>query len=88
MKYKIIFNEYRDEYGVVTNSHYTIQIQRKFLFFKYWSTITHEISGWGDLYTTETNFRTLEDAKEFIENLNKSGVLDKWSQTVVDYNEI
>jgi hypothetical protein len=85
MKYKIIFNEYRDEYGIVTNSHYTVQVQRKFLCFKYWSVITHKI---GALRITETTFKTLKESKKFIKNIKKGGVFDKWSQTVVDYNEI
>jgi hypothetical protein len=72
MKYKIIVNEYRNEYGEVTESYYTVQIQRKFLFFQYWSTITHAFD---DTYSVETTFNDLLAASEFVAKLKKGKVV-------------
>jgi hypothetical protein len=72
MKYKIIFNECRNKYGEVTDSYYTVQIQRKFLLFQYWSTITHALD---DTYSTETTFNDLLAANEFVAKLKKGKVV-------------
>jgi hypothetical protein len=75
MKYKIILNECIDEYDNITDSYYTVQIQKSFLWFKYWRTFKHTVSDMDYSYKEVTKFKTIEDAREFISILEKIKVM-------------
>ena len=61
-------NSYYDEFGIVTDIHYTISEKKKLLgLFTYYSTVSKKDFGWGDFYSVPIKFSSLEEAEEFIE---------------------
>ena len=61
-------NSYYDEFGIVTDVHYTISEKKKWLvLFTYYSTVSKKDCGWGDCHNVPIRFSTLEEAEEFIE---------------------
>lgn len=85
MKYKIILNEYANEYGKVTDSYYTIKIEKRFLWINYWSTITHQVCDMTGCYDEDTRFKTIEDAQNHIMMLtNKTKMKQGWNESVVE----
>jgi hypothetical protein len=85
MKYKIIFNEYVNEYGKVTDSHFIIKIEKTFLWFKYWSTVEHTECDMTGSYKEPTKFKTIEDVQNYIMLLtNKSNKKKGWNETVIE----
>lgn len=89
MKYKIILNEYMDEYGKVTDSYYTIQIEKTLLWINYWSTITHTECDMSGSYNEPTKFKTIEDAQNHIMMLsNKTKIKQGWNETVIEEAKI
>ena len=85
MKYKITFNEYANEYGKVTDSHFIIKIEKSFLGFKYWSTIKHKVSDTSGSYNVTTQFKTIEDVQNYIMILNdKTKKKQGWNESVVE----
>jgi hypothetical protein len=85
MKYKIILNEFVNAYGKVTDSHYIIKIQKKFLWAEYWSTVTHQECDMTGCYDEDTRFKTIEDAQSYIMMLNdKTKIKQGWNETVVE----
>ena len=84
MKYQIIEQTYRNEYGEEKRKVYTIRRRKKFLGISYWSNVTHKECGMSDIYNTVTEFESHSQAHEFIlnvlcENRNRDG----WSYKVV-----
>jgi hypothetical protein len=88
MKYKIILNEYMNEYGKVTNSHFIIEIEKSFLGFKYWSTVKHKVSNISGVYNVTTEFKTIEDAQRYITMLDNEDMRQGWNETVVEQSTI
>lgn len=85
MKYKIILNEYVNEYGKVTDSHYTIKIEKQFLWFNYWSTVKHTVCDVTGCSSDVTRFKTIEDVREYVGKLEKNGKFSHgWNETIVD----
>lgn len=80
-KYRIVKNEYHDEYGVLQSFHYNVQVLKTILFFwSGWFTIKHQECGWGDCINTPTKFKTIGAAESFIQNiLCVGGTYDGWS---------
>lgn len=84
MKYRIIENVYKNEYGEEKTKVYTIKRKKKFLGVSYWSSITHKVCGMGDIYDTPTEFKTQSEAHDFIINvLCGNEGYDGWSYKVV-----
>jgi hypothetical protein len=85
MKYKIIFNEYSNEYGKVTNSHYIIKIEKTFLWFKYWSTVKHTECDMTGSYKVPTEFKTIEEVHNYVMMMNdETKKKPGWNETVVE----
>ncbi len=84
MKYKIIFNEYVNEYGKVTSSYFIIKIEKSFLGFKYWSTVKHKVSDTSGSYNVTTEFKTIEDVQRYITMLDNEDMKQGWNETVVE----
>ena len=61
--------EYFDEKGNLSNEYYYIQEWKKFLWWSYWKDIKHEECGWDDSNTIRTQFKTLEEAQDFVRNV-------------------
>ena len=84
MKYQIIEETYRDEYGKEKTKLYTIRRRKHFLGIPYWSSVTHKECGWGDIYNKVTEFKTKSEAHEFILNvLCGNEDRDGWSSKIV-----
>jgi len=68
--FRIVRNEYWDEYGQLTKTHWTVQEKRKFLWWYYWHTIQYQ----ADYdYTSPITFESNEAATKFIEDVLVSG---------------
>lgn len=88
MKHRIIESVYVDHYGKESNKYYYIQTQKSFLGFKYWKTIEHTECGWGDCYKVTTEFKTHEDAVNYIKEVLCLGIkTDKRKEIIYDYHQ-
>lgn len=58
--------EYFDEKGKLYHEYYYIQEWKKFLWWSYWKDIRHEEYRNCDSYKVRTEFKTLEDAQNFV----------------------
>jgi hypothetical protein len=66
--------QYFDEKGKCLNEYYYIQEFKKFLWWSYWSDITHQecewdASLWDDSNRIRTTFKTIEEARDFVRNV-------------------
>jgi hypothetical protein len=66
MKYRIMESIYYDGYGKEKDKHYYIQKRKSFLGMKYWSDIKHEIRDGVWIVEVNTQFKSYEDAYEFV----------------------
>jgi hypothetical protein len=71
VKFRIVVNQYNEYNEVNSDVYYTVQIQKKFLWFKYWCNLEHTVSDEDCPFKEVTKFKTIEDAKEFISILKK-----------------
>ena len=84
MKYRIIEETYKDEYGKEKIKVFTIRRKKKFLGIPYWSSVTHKECGMSDTYNKVTEFKTKAEAHEFILNvLCGNEGYDGWSSKIV-----
>lgn len=84
MKYRIIEETYKNEYGEEKRKVFIIKRKTKFLGIPYWSSVTHKVCGMGDIYDTPTEFKTQSEAHEFILNvLCGNEGYDGWSSKIV-----
>ena len=84
MKYRIIEETYRNEYGEEKRKVFIIKRRKKFLGIPYWSSVTHKVCGMGDIYNTPTEFKTQSEAHDFILNvLCGNEGYDGWSSKIV-----
>tara|TARA_R110001606_G_scaffold387012_1_gene551373 strand:+ start:535 stop:831 length:297 start_codon:yes stop_codon:yes gene_type:complete len=73
-KYKIISNEYHDEYGKGYGESFYVKELKSFLFlWTRWSYIQHMEFSWGDCYNVRTKFKTVQDARDFIKDIMCTG---------------
>lgn len=83
--YRIIEHAYYNEHGSITHSYYTVQEQKRLLRVKYWATIRHMEGGWGDSYRVETKFGSVDDARNFIDNVLRNGIkYDSWNTKIIE----
>lgn len=64
--FRIVRNEYWNEYGQLAKTYWTVQEKRKFLLWNYWHTIEYQVD-W-DL-TSPITFNSYEYASEFIKEV-------------------
>lgn len=86
--YRIIKNTFYEKYEVKTE-YYSIQIQRKFLGFKYWSTLKNTQYVWIEKFRDVMSFRTESDAIYAIKKMMNGAKLEGWEETVstiLDFN--
>lgn len=84
MKYRIIEETYRNEYGEMKRKVYTIKRQKSFLGIRYWSSVKHKECGGLDIYNKVTEFQTHSEAHDFILNvLCGNEGRDEWNYKVV-----
>ena len=65
--FRIVRNEYWDEYGQLAKTHWTVLEQRKFLWWYYWKTIESQ-SDW-EGFSFPINFDSYEDAFKFVKEV-------------------
>ena len=64
--FRIVRNEYWNEYGQLTKTHWTVQEKRKFLWWYYWHTIEYQ----ADFdYTSPITFESYADADKFVQKV-------------------
>jgi hypothetical protein len=68
-KFKILKEEYFDDYGTINGTVFLIQEKKSFLGISYWKYITRTERGWGDSYKVPITFGTKKGAEEFIANI-------------------
>jgi hypothetical protein len=61
--FRIVRNEYWNEYGQLTKTHWTVLEKRKFLWWYYWHTIQYQADS---DYTSPITFKSNEDANKFV----------------------
>ena len=69
MKYRIMESIYYDGYSKEKDKHYYIQKRKSFLGIKYWRDIKHEIRDGIWIVEVNTQFKSYEDAYEFIKTV-------------------
>jgi uncharacterized protein (DUF1800 family) len=89
MKFRIIENIYRNEYGEQKSKNYHIEVQKKFLGIRYWKAEKHLECGYGDCYNVITKFETHTAAYEFaVTKIARRVKKDGWDATVINQFEI
>lgn len=85
MKYKIYKRHHHNEYGDIGNETFFIKKKKSFLGITYWKEITHTECFVCDCYKTTTEFKTYEEAKNFIQDvLCKDIPRQKWVETPIN----
>jgi hypothetical protein len=74
-KFRIVVNECNECDTISFDTYYTIQIQKSFLWFKYWCTLEHTSIDEDNPLKEVTKFKTIEDARECISILKKIKVI-------------
>lgn len=64
--FRIVRNEYWDEYGKLVRTYWTVMKKRKFLWWHYWRTIEYQ-AHWD--YTSPITFNSPEDAVKFVDEV-------------------
>jgi hypothetical protein len=64
--FRIVRNEYYNEYGQLARTYWTVLEKRKFLWWYYWKTVEHQ-ADWD--YTSPITFKSNEDANEFVQEV-------------------
>jgi hypothetical protein len=86
-KYRIIHNKYIDEFYNVIESYYTVDVEKSFLWFKYWRAIKHKENDSLGLTSEITKFSTVEEANRFVIELNKNNERQCWTKTIIKEDE-
>lgn len=83
MEYRILKQTYINHLGKEDEPYYQIQVKKKFLMWTFWRTIKHKDCGWGDCYDTPTNFKTHEDAQEFVDKFLCTGRVYQGTEVII-----
>ena len=87
--YRIIKHTYYEECNVKSEC-FTIQRYKKFLWWNYWSTLTHEECSWGDCNKVDLKFNTESDAIYAIKKLENGNIPQGWTKevsSILDFNK-
>jgi hypothetical protein len=78
--YRIVENNWY-EHGAISTRHtnYHVEVQKKFLWKKYWSSIKESHYD----YKRTIEFKTIEEAQILIERLKNAEIIEGWSRRVV-----
>ena len=88
-KYRVIKNTYYEQCEI-KRTYYSVQHERKFLWWTYWSTLKEMTCGMGDCCKVNIKFETESDAIYAIKKLQNGAILDGWVEeisTVLDFNK-
>jgi hypothetical protein len=89
MKIRITKNTYYDEYGNPKDSYFTVERQKKFLRWNYWSSYKKEECDTSGSYKTTIAFKSMEDAEEFVRKVViENQAFDGWRTEIVKNFEI
>ena len=84
MKYRILREDYYNKVGVSTKVFFTVQVLKKFLWFKRWHYIKTTNCYEGGCHDEIIKFNSMLDADNFINNsLKKCLPRDKWNVMVI-----
>lgn len=87
-KYRVIKNTYYEQCDI-KRTYFSVERERKFLWWTYWSSIKEMICGMGDCYKVNIKFETESDAIYAIKKLQNGNIPDGWTTEVsstLDFN--
>jgi len=76
--YRIVENNWHER-GKISTTNYHVEVQKKFLWKKYWSSIKED--NWDHKRTIE--FKTIEEAQILLEKLKSAERINGWSRKIV-----
>lgn len=87
--YRVIKNTYYEQCDI-KRTYYSVQKERKFLWWTFWSTLKETNCGMGDCYKVDIKFETESHAIHAIKNLQQGMLADGWVEevsVVIDFNK-
>jgi hypothetical protein len=87
--YRTVKHTYYEECNV-EGEHYTVQRYKKFLWWKYWSTLTKTDCSWADCHKVDIKFDTESEAIYAIKKLENGNLAQGWTEeisSVLDFNK-
>ena len=86
--YRVVKHTYYEK-GEKKKSHYSVQYQTKFLWWKLWSTITETfLDKEGGSYNNPIVFHTESEAITMIKNLQRGNKIEGWDEEVTTVLEL
>ena len=85
--YRVVKHTYYEK-GDKKKSHYSVQYQTKFMWWKVWSDITETECHQGDCQTISLVFETESEAINLIKNLQHGGKIEGWDKEVTTVLEL
>jgi hypothetical protein len=85
--YRVVKHTYYEK-GDKKKSHYSVQYQKKFLWWKLWSNITETECCEGECYNNPIVFHTESDAIYMIKNLQQGNKIQGWDEEVTTVLEL
>ena len=79
--YRVIKNTYYEQCDI-KRTYFSVQKERKFLWWTFWSTLKEMNCGMGDCYKVDIKFDTESEAIYAIKKLQNGNILEGWTTEV------